>query len=152
MRTWKSDISELFADEARYLHHQLDIRRLTVVLVPAPEPQHRGHMIRAVTEQNPIWYRQMWEEYGRVRRYLSMPSLERLATMRDGNFDPRNMQHRYDTLYRKLMYERLTDGCEDRIDYCHPSREVRAYFGLPPHPLHAREDILPQGDGEEIPF
>jgi hypothetical protein len=35
---------------------ELAQERLAVELVPAPEPKHRGHMVRQAVSSNPDWY------------------------------------------------------------------------------------------------
>jgi hypothetical protein len=37
--------------------------QLEVVLVPAPEPKHSGHMVRCVANQNPRWYQHFCSLY-----------------------------------------------------------------------------------------
>jgi len=34
--------------------------KLSVTLIDAPEPMHRGHKIRVADQNNPAWYRRMW--------------------------------------------------------------------------------------------
>ncbi len=136
-----------FQSEAAYLQRQLSLHQLTVVLREAPESRHSNHKIRIVSDENPEWYRALYAERGRVRRYLSLPSLERIAKSLDKNFDPRNLSYSYDTLYRNLIFSRLTQGCEDLMDYLHPSSEVCSFFGLP---WKAEQDIVPLE--EEISF
>lgn len=38
-------------------------RRLEVCLIPAPEPRHHGHFIRACSEANADWYRRFCKKY-----------------------------------------------------------------------------------------
>src|SRR5688572_32242163 len=51
----------------RYLM-ELESAQLEVVLIPAPEPRHSTHQVRAVQEQNCEWYRQFCEEHPSNRR------------------------------------------------------------------------------------
>ena len=37
--------------------HEMDLKKLDVVLIPAPDPQFIGHKIRVVQNENPEWYR-----------------------------------------------------------------------------------------------
>ncbi len=121
-----------FREEAGFLLHDLEENRLEVVLIPAPEPMHRGHKIRAVQNSNPDWYRSLYWEKPRIYRYLSLPSLKRIAEGRDGNFNPRNWKYHLDTKYRDLIYERLTKGYTDeRQGPIAPFAAVRRIFDLP---------------------
>ena len=47
----------------RHMIYELEYNRLEVFLVPAPEPAHVGHMVRAVENRNPDWYRDLCERY-----------------------------------------------------------------------------------------
>ena len=47
---------------------ELDMAELRVELVPAPEPRHCGHQVRAVMERNPDWYRELLALFPRRRR------------------------------------------------------------------------------------
>lgn len=55
-------------DAAREMAEDLKARRLEVALVPAPRPRHFGHQIRAVVDENPLWYRQLCAEVSSLRR------------------------------------------------------------------------------------
>ncbi|MBN2140863.1 MAG: hypothetical protein JW718_07635 [Desulfovibrionaceae bacterium] len=46
----------------------LDWSGLCVELIPAPEPMHPDHRIRAVAERNPDWYRELARTFQRGRR------------------------------------------------------------------------------------
>jgi hypothetical protein len=54
------------------LHEMEMYGGLEVVLIPAPEPKHSGHMIRVASNQNPPWYRrftgQFMTVYGKGKR------------------------------------------------------------------------------------
>ncbi len=50
------------------MHQDLEASCLKVTLIPAPEPKFSGHMIRAVIEQNPWWYRDICNSYPSQRR------------------------------------------------------------------------------------
>ena len=104
------EIRAVLREEAGYLHHELEMKRLRVILIPAPDPRHYNHRIRAVETKNPPWYSRMYCERAPVRRDLSLPALERIAYGEDKDFIPGNHKYRYDTLYRHLIFERLTEG------------------------------------------
>jgi hypothetical protein len=62
----------------------LETRRLSIVLVPAPEPHFDGHMVRAVENRNPAWYRDFvrdrWDSRGcQVKRSRVVRALERVG-------------------------------------------------------------------------
>ena len=117
------EISDIFSIEAEYLLNDLKQRKLEVILVPAPEPKHTGHEIRAVANQNPGWYQELYGAYsfeatyiskktGRKRRYLrsrvgmqkSLYSLGRIIVKEDKE----NLFH--DALYRELIFDKLYYG------------------------------------------
>lgn len=52
---------------ARRMLRELDRGGLEVILIPAPEPIHSTHMIRAVANQNPQWFRKMCSYYMNCR-------------------------------------------------------------------------------------
>jgi hypothetical protein len=47
---------------------ELRASRLEVVLIPARSPRHSGHYVRAVQEQNPIWYQEFCGLFESARR------------------------------------------------------------------------------------
>lgn len=51
------------AELAQEMHDELALFRLEVILTPAPEPRHRGHMVRTVAMTNPGWYRQFCADH-----------------------------------------------------------------------------------------
>lgn len=51
-----------------WMRDELDLERLEVTLVPAPDQRHCGHMVRAVVGQNPEWYRDLLSMFPRSRR------------------------------------------------------------------------------------
>lgn len=69
-----------------------------VVLIPAPEPMHSGHKVRAVQYQNAAWYQKFVKEYmsirGRGRKRYLRPrtfivkgeAIKALRRMTDGDF------------------------------------------------------------------
>lgn len=52
IRLLPENIRLWFVEDAKYLLNDLQNNRLTMVLVPAPEPKHVGHMIRVADSQN----------------------------------------------------------------------------------------------------
>jgi len=55
-----------------------------VVLIPAPEPKHSTHMVRAVQEQNCDWYREFCEEHpstGKQRKFKFQTKIKRRQTV-----------------------------------------------------------------------
>lgn len=60
---------------------ELSVRRLQVVLVPAPEAHFSGHMVRAVENRNPEWYRDLIGGYpeGFVKRCRIEKALRRVV-------------------------------------------------------------------------
>ena len=60
---------------ARYLLATLETQSLKVSLIPAPDPRHATHKIRAVSERNPQWYRRLCAAYPtkRAKRRLRRP-------------------------------------------------------------------------------
>ncbi len=63
-------------------------RRMTVVLVPAPDPQHENHMIRIVAERPPRWYLEIASRWGydakRRGRFERLHFLHMLRKIEDG--------------------------------------------------------------------
>lgn len=47
--------------------NDLDNSSFEVVLIPAPEPRHVGHKVRAVQSQNPPWYSALCRQYQSIR-------------------------------------------------------------------------------------
>lgn len=58
---------------------ELEGQRLTVILVPAPEPKHPGHCIRVAVEWNPSWYSDLvWQRtYVPKGKRLERPTVGR---------------------------------------------------------------------------
>ena len=77
---------------------ELNASALTVALVPAPRPMHRGHCVRQVISENPDWYRRLADcanaptrrkgrnqrQNNRVRRYQLVKAMKR--ALRTGEF------------------------------------------------------------------
>lgn len=47
---------------------ELEAHQLTVALAPAPRPRHECHCIRVVVDQNPLWYRRLYEKHPAIKR------------------------------------------------------------------------------------
>lgn len=71
------------------LRDELESSQLCVILVPAPDPRHYCHYIRAKLDQNPRWYSRICERFPssrkgkmrtRIKRREVLRVLERLAT------------------------------------------------------------------------
>ena len=78
-------IADHFRMEANFLQGDLDANRLVVVLIPAPEPQFSGHMIRAVESHNPTWYSDMYWSIPWWRRDRCTRALKRLVEKEKSN-------------------------------------------------------------------
>lgn len=71
--------------------------RIEVVLIPAPQPKHRGHKIRVAVSHNPPWYSRLAQARGMSKRMhqggtLRKRTLKALQRMIDGWFDPRGLE------------------------------------------------------------
>lgn len=110
-----------FMTEAQTMLHDLSINWLDVCLTPAPDPQHSGHMVRAVANRNPEWYRKYFgysnrngttiEWYGtcnRVRRRVTA-ALERIAKAEDEVMSP-FLKYRLHGILRAIIIERFEVG------------------------------------------
>ncbi len=68
--------------EAKALIKELRDSPMLVVLLPAPDPRHVGHMIRVVVSRPPGWYMARWYA-GRGRktfkRHRFLAALQRVA-------------------------------------------------------------------------
>lgn len=134
------EINAIFREEASFLHADLLEHKLRVILIPAPEPQHYDHKIRVVEIANPQWYSKLYNQFVHFRRDRSLRALERLADGEDKAFTDSRCgivayKFHYDTLYRKLIFERLTEGYEDYYGnilagHVPANSMVREYFGL----------------------
>ena len=79
---------------------ELASHQLCVVLVPAPDPRHEGHCVRARADQNPRWYRAFCAAH--------------LASRLRRNPRPDTLIKRANTL---AVLERLAAGRESRSKY-----------------------------------
>jgi len=128
------NVHGFFTVEAAYLLRNLESQRLTIKTKPAPDPRYPGHKIRFVVEYNPTWYSIVYWEQPPIRRDRTLWSLERIAKGLDRDFIKGNYKYRCDTLYRDLVFERLTEGSYDLMDYLHPNNVVRRFFEMEPVP------------------
>jgi hypothetical protein len=71
----------------------LESERLQIILIPAPEPKHHGHMIRVVAERNPAWYSRIAHAHGILDKKKSCGPIRQqvrraLLRMINGWYDP----------------------------------------------------------------
>ena len=78
-----------------------------VVLLPAPEPRHHGHMIRGAMNQNPTWYSELFERESYVRRKTVEMVLERLS--RTGTYLEKS---HYENLLRPIIDDLIEENEE----------------------------------------
>lgn len=79
---------------AQIMIKDLEDNMLSVVLIPAPEPKHADHMIRAVESRNPKWYRLFCADFisdrkgGHPRTYIKREHVFRaLSQIASGKSD-----------------------------------------------------------------
>lgn len=75
---------EAIKEAAAIMLDELDYRFLEVMLVDAPRPAFQGHKIRVAINQNPPWYRDIFE-FRYIKRKRVMRHLRRIAET--GNID-----------------------------------------------------------------
>lgn len=119
-----------FAGHAHSLHYELRTNRLTVVLVPAPEPKHIGHCIRVAVSHNPEWYSQFYWENPHFRRDRALGALDRIRNLNDGHHNPnsKNYQFKYDWLFRDFIKYLLCKGYEESGCEVPPDENALEYF------------------------
>jgi len=105
-------IRKFYTQEADYLYSDLLNNKLTIVLIPAPDPRHDCHMVRAVESENPGWYQGLYSSYNYFRRDRSLMALNRIRNQEDKQF--RISPFHYDFIYRDLINDRLIDGFYER--------------------------------------
>lgn len=67
-------------EKARGMLEDLERNFLQVGLVPAPDQQHIGHMVRAVENENPKWYREFVKTANyQVKRFRVVAALKRVV-------------------------------------------------------------------------
>ena len=114
-----------YVNEAKYLVNDLEKNKLSVVLVPAPDPRHHSHKIRVAASHNPTWYSDLYWSYNHFRRDKSIKALNRIINEKD-EFQV------YDNIYRTLIHERLIEGDYDVQQYIRPPNNiVRTFFNMP---------------------
>src|SRR3989344_5340758 len=123
-------VRQHFKEDASFLHHELETNRLRIILIPAPNPQHYNHKIRAVDTRNPEWYSMIYWEHFPIRRDLSLRSLRRIHQGEDRDF----------------IFERLTKGYKETGYKVSFIKSIRTFFDL------SIIDTLEETICEEIPF
>ena len=107
-------IAKEFRSEAKGLLRELEENKLSIGLIPAPEPKHSSHMIRVVLQNNPYWYRNLYDDYWHFRRDRSIKALKRLAEGNDKEYSGRKgavkSYFKYDKIYREFILDRLVNG------------------------------------------
>ena len=119
-------IKRLFIEEAEILFSNLKSNKLKVVLVPAPNPNHYGHKIRAVERENPEWYKILYRSYPHFRRDRSLKALNIIMKLKDKKFSGKSKHspYRYHAIYRELIFKRLTEGYIEDGYKVHPRKEL----------------------------
>ncbi len=117
------DVQIEFIKEAEVMIDELKTNWLEVVLIPAPEPMHEGHMIRAVANKNPEWYRKYFggfhqskndcmDWYGsrsNIRKRV-VSALEYIIDSDDRFMRPINNMYRLHGIVRAIIAERFVNG------------------------------------------
>ncbi len=132
IRFLPAEISCCFQEEAGFLHHDLLENRLVVKLRPAYEERYSGHMIRIVETRNPDWYRDLYSSKAHLNRKRCERSLNRICQntdfpyfVRRGAVSPFGS---YDTLFRELIQERLTEGYEWEGKFVSENSQATEFF------------------------
>ncbi|HLD00559.1 MAG TPA: hypothetical protein VJC39_02340 [Candidatus Nanoarchaeia archaeon] len=105
-------IQGYFVDEANILYYDLQDNKLKIVLVPASDPHYPGHKVRAAETLNPEWYSRLYSQIPYFQRNRSLRALERIIKKEDNAFSDKNCgcvsyKYNYDSIYRKLILDRL---------------------------------------------
>lgn len=116
--------SEQIIQHAKMMLADLEQNRLSVVLVPAPNPIHESHKIRAVESENPVWYRDLFDNAGYVRRKSIADALRRIIDGKPAGNHPR---YHYEGLLREVIVKRLNEGCCAGAD-CPPNAHSEDLF------------------------
>lgn len=122
---------------AKVLRQELEANYLEVVLIPAKEPRHSGHQIRATQSQNAEWYKEFWSRHGRGPssngRYNKFRSLinrnrtiEALRRMEGGDLSGVYAERIIDLIQTTDFYERLTgeESLDDSFEVCEYCNEL----------------------------
>ena len=124
LRELERGIAAYFVDHAKFLSQELKNNRLKVILIPAPDPKHYGHKIRAVENTNPEWYRELYQHHKHFRRDRSLNSLQRIRIKKDYAA----IYSSYDFRYRSLILERLVKGFMYEGSFVEAIERVKSYF------------------------
>lgn len=101
------ELKESFIIEAQDMLLRLKQEKLEVKLIPAPEPRHVDHKIHIVVNQNPEWYRTLYQSKSNIKRKFVQGALERIANEQDQVWQP-NKYH-YDPMIREVILDILID-------------------------------------------
>lgn len=119
-----TSVSTAVAETAQEMHDELIWFRLDVILTPAPDPRHRGHMVRTVTMTNPGWYRQFCADHPSQRRrprrsHKPDTAIKRAHTLRALQ-EIAGGQCATEYAHRLLPYvqKRVRNGKQNRINHC----------------------------------
>jgi hypothetical protein len=91
--------------EAKDLLKELKENKLEVILIPAPNPQFEGHMIRVSQNRNPNWYKKLYYSSGeKLKRNWTVQSLSKISENKI------RWNSKYDIMILEMIYERLQNG------------------------------------------
>lgn len=100
--------SDLRRMAAELLLDELEQNRLTVILVPAPQPRHESHFIRVASERNPWWFRSL-NTHQEVRRDRTLAALTRIVEGKEnGGADEKRLQGIIERQIEAIESERFT--------------------------------------------
>ena len=130
-----------FMQEAEQMLVDMETNWLEVILTPAPDPQHEGHMIRAVANRNPEWYRKYFgykrrphnlhEWYGSSTniRLRVMKVLDRISNAEDHLMHPVNLRFRLHGILRGIICERFINGyCSHEGRWIVPNEDMITFL------------------------
>jgi hypothetical protein len=107
-----------FLQMAENLLSELSMYRQEIVLVPAPQPMHDGHMIRMPTNQNPYWWSNLYNSHPcKLDRKSFIGSLNRIKDRCDDD-------RKYDCFTRQT----IKNFCVHGIYGGDPDNTVKDYF------------------------
>ncbi len=147
IRYWPAPIRKYFKEEAKFLYHHLELNKLKIILIPAPEQKHCGHKIRVVDQSNPEWYSELYQSLAHFRRDRSLRSLQRISKAEDQLFVNYNCgalpyKNHYDRVYRETIFKRLVEGHTTEGYEFKPKLKVCRFFGIEAF-LNAEKDEIP---------
>ncbi len=117
--TYPPDVREKAVFLASDMLSEMIRDRLSVVLIPAPDPKFVNHNIRACEGSNPEWYSYLWNKYsyaptGRYRKNRSLiqrsrvqSALNRIVQGKDHAFQKR--YGGYDFAIREIILNRIEE-------------------------------------------